>query len=211
MLPSVLFTAAVFEMPPWAEKQLVNLQKQFLWHHSTSTEASRNKMNPGLLYTPKQAGGVGLASVVIATKTQRMQHAIQWLIQRKYIYFAAWKAWAFRGATFNTVNGVSPRQEPTKQGKLTPGNRLQMDLGSWIQPRTKATESTTKEYQQTQEKLVDGATSWDQGKKWFVELPKQLPGPQLKLPQQEEAFWPTYNWNDNPWIRDQHGNMLTTK
>ena len=30
MLPAVLFTAAVFEIPPWAEQQLRNLQKQFL-------------------------------------------------------------------------------------------------------------------------------------------------------------------------------------
>eukprot|EP00644_Phytophthora_capsici_P003452 jgi/Phyca11/8807/fgenesh1_pm.PHYCAscaffold_31_\ len=48
MLPAVLFTAAVFEMPQWADQQLCNLQKQFLWRHSTATEASRHKMSPGL-------------------------------------------------------------------------------------------------------------------------------------------------------------------
>ncbi|KAE9036079.1 hypothetical protein PR001_g9006 [Phytophthora rubi] len=55
MLPAVLFTAAVFEIPQWADSQLRNLQKQFLWQHSISTDSSRNKINPALLYTPKQA------------------------------------------------------------------------------------------------------------------------------------------------------------
>ena len=48
MLRSVLFTAAVFEPPPWAEQQLRYIQKKFLWRHSTSVEASRHKMNPAL-------------------------------------------------------------------------------------------------------------------------------------------------------------------
>ncbi|EEY68804.1 uncharacterized protein PITG_18705 [Phytophthora infestans T30-4] len=43
MLPSVLFTAAVFEMPRWADRQLRSIQKQFLWHHSTGHEPSRHK------------------------------------------------------------------------------------------------------------------------------------------------------------------------
>eukprot|EP00644_Phytophthora_capsici_P009455 jgi/Phyca11/107396/e_gw1.13.402.1 len=43
MLPSILFTAAAFEIPTWAATQLRNLQKQFLWQHSTSAESSRHK------------------------------------------------------------------------------------------------------------------------------------------------------------------------
>jgi hypothetical protein len=64
-------------MPSWADKQTRNLQKQFLWRHSTSTESSRHKMNPALLFTPRQAGGVGLASVKLACTTQRAKHTIQ--------------------------------------------------------------------------------------------------------------------------------------
>ncbi|KAE9313201.1 hypothetical protein PF008_g19794 [Phytophthora fragariae] len=92
MLPSVLFTAAAFELPTWASRQIRNLQKQFLWRHSTSTDASRNKINPSLLFTPKQAGGVGLASVEIACKTQQAKHTVQWLIQRHDDYYTAWRA-----------------------------------------------------------------------------------------------------------------------
>uniref|UniRef100_A0AAV1UKE2 Uncharacterized protein n=1 Tax=Peronospora matthiolae TaxID=2874970 RepID=A0AAV1UKE2_9STRA len=66
VLPSILFTAAVFEMPEWARKDVHNLYKQFVWAHATSTEASRQEISPGLLYAPKQAGGVGPASVEVA-------------------------------------------------------------------------------------------------------------------------------------------------
>ena len=62
----------LFELASWTEQQLRYLQKQFLWHHSTSMEASHHKIDPALLHTSKQAGGAGLASIHIACKTQRM-------------------------------------------------------------------------------------------------------------------------------------------
>jgi hypothetical protein len=72
MLPSILFTAAIFDTPQWAAKQLRNLQKQFLWRQSVAVDTSRHKMNPGLIFTPKQAGGLGLVSIELATKVQRV-------------------------------------------------------------------------------------------------------------------------------------------
>ena len=69
MLPAVLFTAAVFRVPQWAKKELHNLQKQSLWQRSTSTAGSRQKVNPGLLYTPRGAGELGLISFDVAIST----------------------------------------------------------------------------------------------------------------------------------------------
>ena len=40
-------------------------------------------MNPALLYTPKRAGWVAVASIRIACKTQRMKLAILWLPNAK--------------------------------------------------------------------------------------------------------------------------------
>ena len=108
MLPSVLFTAAVFVLQKWADQQLQGLQKQFLWLHSTSIEASRHKINPALLHTPKQARGVGLASILIACKSQRVKHAILWLTQRKDLYFSIWQAWLLRGTPPTATVGISP-------------------------------------------------------------------------------------------------------
>ena len=57
ILPSVLFTAAIFDMPEWTRREFHILYKQFLWDHATSTEASLHKINRGLLFTPKKVGG----------------------------------------------------------------------------------------------------------------------------------------------------------
>ncbi|KAG2816434.1 hypothetical protein PC118_g13361 [Phytophthora cactorum] len=83
LLPGILFTAAVFKLPKWAERELINLQKQFLWRHSTSVEKSRNKINPGLLHSPRKSGVVGLLSIAVAVKTQRTKHAQLWLTQKQ--------------------------------------------------------------------------------------------------------------------------------
>ena len=32
----------------------------------------------------------------------------------------------------------------------------------------------------------------------------------LEMNPEEEIFWPTYAWNDNPWILDQQGKPLTS-
>ncbi|CAI5719351.1 unnamed protein product [Peronospora destructor] len=210
----VLFTAAVFEMPPWAEQQLRNLQKQFLWHHSTSTEASRHKVNPALLFTPKQAGGVGLASILIACKTQRVKHAILWLTQRKDIYFLAWQAWAFRGATQDWTEGVSPRQQSGWQlskERRTPGNTLQQLIGPLLLPTLPDPEGRQQQYTTELDSLASEAISWTTTEEWVVELSRPLRHLPRAMTPEEEAFWPAYSWAENPWIVDLQGNVLTSR
>ena len=89
MLPAVLFTAAVFRLPQWKRSELHNMQKQFVLEHSTSTDSSRHKANPGLLYTPREAGGIGLVSIDVAICTQNLKHAMKWLIMKRDRYFYA--------------------------------------------------------------------------------------------------------------------------
>uniref|UniRef100_A0AAV1VE10 Uncharacterized protein n=1 Tax=Peronospora matthiolae TaxID=2874970 RepID=A0AAV1VE10_9STRA len=89
LLPGILFTTAVFDTPAWAAQELRNLQRQFLWRHSLSTETSRHKVNPGLFYTPRAAGGIGLISIPVAVKAQRIKHALLWLTQRSDRYAVA--------------------------------------------------------------------------------------------------------------------------
>ena len=60
--PAFRFTAAVFDTPVWAKKELAQLYKQFLWQHASHLEVRRHKINPGILVTPQHAEGVGLAS-----------------------------------------------------------------------------------------------------------------------------------------------------
>ena len=50
---------------------------------------SRHKVNHGILYTPREFGGVGLVSIEVAAKLQRMKHALLWLTQWGDRYVAA--------------------------------------------------------------------------------------------------------------------------
>ena len=81
VLPSVLFTSAVFDMPRWAHTELAQLYKRFLWQHASESEVCRHKINPALLVTPKQAGGVGLVSFEVDLKSQRTKLALRYILQ----------------------------------------------------------------------------------------------------------------------------------
>jgi hypothetical protein len=209
MMPSVLFTAAAFDMPKWAAAQIRNLQKQFLWRRSTSVDKSRHKMNPELVYTPRQAGGVGVASVQLACQTQRAKHTIQWLVQKRDIYFVAWREWMFRGAKTPWIDGVTPRKEKWRAGKVgAPGDAHQQLIGEWLQPETEITADHIQQYSQTLEELAEDSSSWTTQGEWIIELSTQLPAPRLQMTKEVARFWPTYEWTDNPWIVDKDGNML---
>jgi hypothetical protein len=210
MLPSVLFTAAMFDMPQWAVTQIANMQKQFLWRNATATDVSRHKMNPALVYTPRQAGSVGLASVPIACKTQRVKQTMLWLVQRKDEYFEAWKTWMFRAAKETWQQGISPRaplRRRINEGIRTPGNVLQQLMGEWVRSQGERTADQVLEYQREMETLELKITSWQVKDEWLLELPRPLPKPQLELMEEETRFWPTYGWSNNPYIVDTAGKV----
>ena len=71
-------------------------------------ESSHHKVNPGLLVTPTHAGGIKLAAVSVTSKTQRTKHVVAWLTRKPGQYFAAWRAWAFRGGLGPDATQVPP-------------------------------------------------------------------------------------------------------
>ena len=92
---------------------------------------------------------MGLASILVACKTQRVKYAILWLTQRKDIYFMAWQAWAFRGATHDWTAGVSPRQQRGRQlatHRKTPGNTLQQLIGPLLLPALPGSDGRLQQY-----------------------------------------------------------------
>lgn len=42
----------------------------------------------------------------------------------------------------------------------------------------------------------------------MIEVPQKWSWAPPKLSKEELAFWPTYRWEESPWIRDQTGNIL---
>jgi hypothetical protein len=87
MLPSVLFTAAAFDMPMGSYTNSKHPTAVFV-EEIDEREASRHNMTPELIFTPKKAGGVGVTSVSLTCQTQRAKHTIQWLIQKRDINFS---------------------------------------------------------------------------------------------------------------------------
>ena len=73
-------------------------------------ESSHHKVNPGLLVTPTHAGGIKLAAVSVTSKTHRTKHVVAWLARKPDQYFAAWRAWAFRGGLGPDATLVPPLQ-----------------------------------------------------------------------------------------------------
>ncbi|CAI5712945.1 unnamed protein product [Peronospora destructor] len=136
MLPAVLFTAAVFRLLQWARAELHNIQKQFLWHHSTSTSSSRHKVNPGLMYTPRGAGGIGLVSMDVAICTQNLKNAIKWLIQKRDRYFYAWAAWIFQDMEDSANWSISPGLPKTgrNSSSAAPQPEIRAAISEWIAP-----------------------------------------------------------------------------
>ena len=58
--------------------------------------------------------------------------------------------------------------------------------------------------------LVSEAISWTTEDEWVVELSRPLRHlPRVTTPE-EEAFWPTYSWAENPWVVDMQVNVLTS-
>ncbi|ETI48447.1 hypothetical protein F443_07523, partial [Phytophthora nicotianae P1569] len=125
----------------------------------------------------------------------------------------AWRAWAFRGASQPWQGGVSPRQDTrhSRSRKIsTPGNILQGLIGSWLVPRNGGTETAPQKRQQLKTAAAS-AESWTEEGEWHVKLMGPLPDMRITRTPEEEAFWPTYESNDNPSITDETGATLTRR
>ncbi|OWZ13594.1 RxLR effector protein [Phytophthora megakarya] len=169
MLPAILCTATVFDMPLWAEKQQQNLQRNFLWKHSTSTAAGRHKVNPDWFHTTKQVGDIGLASIGLACKTQKVKNAILWLIQKRDDYFAVWSAWAFRGFFRDVLEGISP--EPNwKRHPSTPGDSLTQLLSEWMAPCRDENNRSDQARRESMNQIASMAITWSTEEEWVMEL-----------------------------------------
>ena len=100
-------------------------------------ESCAHKVNLRLLVTPKHAGGIELAAVSIAIKTQRSKHAFAWFSHKPDQYFAAWRVWAFRC-------GLGRKKKLSE--RLAPATDRQSQSTAWSSARSKA--------------LLDCFTSW---------------------------------------------------
>ncbi|OWZ10009.1 RxLR effector protein [Phytophthora megakarya] len=55
-LPSIPFTAKMFGPSPEVLRQLVNIQKNFIWKKRMEDDPGRHKMSPKWIFQPQEAG-----------------------------------------------------------------------------------------------------------------------------------------------------------
>jgi hypothetical protein len=66
-------------------------------------------------------------------------------------------------------------------------------------------------YSADMDELACESISWTRPGEWILELSKELPPARLAMTKEEKRFWPTFEWNENPWMVDKEGHMLAAK
>ncbi|ETM52023.1 hypothetical protein L914_04249 [Phytophthora nicotianae] len=89
-LPAMLYTGKQFIPAKETLRKLTNLQKQFVC--SNTTDPTRHKLNPALVFSPGEEGGLGLQDIQLALQATRCNLADKWLQGEKDIYKTAWRA-----------------------------------------------------------------------------------------------------------------------
>lgn len=128
-MPAVLFTANSAKSTRGRVTELKRVQKQFLWQSSTASEASRHKMNPELIFTPKPAGGLGLMSVQVALKRQAMKRAEAWLLMNQGEHTEAWHALAHPSEP--QLSGCCNISPISKTKRATTSTHNHMNAAQW--------------------------------------------------------------------------------
>lgn len=61
--------------------------------------------------------------------------------------------------------------------RQTPGNLLQLNIGTWLQPRHIVPEAAATQYRHDLRDIAAEAISWTTPEEWVLVLPIQLPSP----------------------------------
>ncbi|KAF1313253.1 Rxlr effector protein, partial [Globisporangium splendens] len=202
LLPSILFTVSYIKPPAKVLDQLVNLQKQFLWKSTLGTDGTRHMVSPSLLYLPVKEGGIGLYSIPLAVKRQAMRRTTRWLQRARDKYTEAWHEQVHQDISQNWgCCAISPKERSQNaQTRLYQTNNIHR-LG-W-------------EYL-----CEDLVAAEGRNLAWKYDLKRQMESllPTLDLEwrsdgraEETRAFWPSFQWNDNPWIIDSQGEKYTVK
>ncbi|KAF1318324.1 Rxlr effector protein, partial [Globisporangium splendens] len=202
LLPSILFTVSYIKPPAKVVDQLVNLQKQFLWKSTLGTDGTRHMVSPSLLYLPVKEGGIGLYSIPLAVKRQAMRRTTRWLQRARDKYTEAWHDQVHQDISQNWgCCAISPKERSQNaQTRLYQTNNIHR-LG-W-------------EYL-----CEDLVAAEGRNLAWKYDLKRQMESllPTLDLEwrsdgraEETRAFWPSFQWNDNPWIIDSQGEKYTVK
>ncbi|KAF1324650.1 Rxlr effector protein, partial [Globisporangium splendens] len=218
LLPSILFTAGYIKPPAKVVDQLVNLQKQFLWKSTLGTDGTRHKVSPSLLYLPVKEGGIGLYSIPLAIKRQAMRRTTRWLQRARDKYTEAWHEQVHRDKSQNRgCCAISPKERSQlAQTRLYQTNNIHRLGWEYLcedlvvaERRNPAWKDDLK--QQMESLLLTLDLEWRSDGRVGVYFGRKPEQTIHQLSEETRAFWPSFQWNDNPWIIDSQGEQYTVK
>jgi hypothetical protein len=218
LLPSILFTAGYIKPPAKVVDQLVNLQKQFLWKSTLGTDGTRHKVSPSLLYLPVKDGGIGLYSIPLAIKRQAMRRTTRWLQRARNKYTEAWHEQVHQGNSRNWGCGAISPKERSQHAKTRLYQKNNIHTLGWeylcedlvdAEGRNAAWKDDLKRQMESLLPTLD--LEWRSDGRVGVYFERKPEQTIHQLSEETRAFWPSFQWNDNPWIIDSQGEQYTVK
>ncbi|KAF1333494.1 Rxlr effector protein, partial [Globisporangium splendens] len=218
LLPSILFTAGYIKPPAKVVDQLVNLQKQFLWKSTLGTDGMRHKVSPSLLYLPVKEGGIGLYSIPLAIKRQAMRRTTRWLQRARDRYTEAWHEQVHQDKSQNWgCCAISPKERSQHaQARLYQTNNIHRLGWEYLGEDLVAAEGRNPAWKDDLKRQMESLLptvdlEWRSDGRVGVYFGRKPEQTIHQLSEETRAFWPSFQWNDNPWIIDSQGGQYTVK
>ncbi|KAF1327192.1 Rxlr effector protein, partial [Globisporangium splendens] len=218
LLPSILFTAGYIKPPAKVVDQLVNLQKQFLWKSTLGTDGMRHKVSPSLLYLPVKEGGIGLYSIPLAIKRQAMRRTTRWLQRARDRYTEAWHEQVHQDKSQNWgCCAISPKERSQHaQTRLYQTNNIHRLGWEYLGEDLVAAEGRNPAWKDDLKRQMESLLptvdlEWRSDGRVGVYFGRKPEQTIHQLSEETRAFWPSFQWNDNPWIIDSQGEQYTVK
>ncbi|KAF1336404.1 Rxlr effector protein, partial [Globisporangium splendens] len=218
LLPAILFTAGYIKPPAKVVDQLVNLQKQFLWKSTLGTDGMRHKVSPSLLYLPVKEGGIGLYSIPLAIKRQAMRRTTRWLQRARDRYTEAWHEQVHQDKSQNWgCCAISPKERSQHaQTRLYQTNNIHRLGWEYLGEDLVAAEGRNPAWKDDLKRQMESLLptvdlEWRSDGRVGVYFGRKPEQTIHQLSEETRAFWPSFQWNDNPWIIDSQGEQYTVK
>ncbi|KAF1321554.1 Rxlr effector protein, partial [Globisporangium splendens] len=218
LLPAILFTAGYIKPPAKVVDQLVNLQKQFLWKSTLGTDGMRHKVSPSLLYLPVKEGGIGLYSIPLAIKRQAMRRTTRWLQRARDRYTEAWHEQVHQDKSQHWgCCAISPKERSQHaQTRLYQTNNIHRLGWEYLGEDLVAAEGRNPAWKDDLKRQMESLLptvdlEWRSDGRVGVYFGRKPEQTIHQLSEETRAFWPSFQWNDNPWIIDSQGEQYTVK
>ena len=128
-------------------------------------------------------------------------------------YFYAWAAWTFQDIEDAANWSISPAL--AKPGKNSTRRASQPDIraeiSAWIAPGLDDRAVIKQHREISLKRLVTHVVATRSDQELLLQYYEDIPTLTHLYTQEHKDFWATYRWDENPWIVDDKGRMLSTR